>query len=145
MLRIRVLETRDISAVLQLANTYAAFDAPMSEADLATGQSYPDGSIVAEDDGRVVGFVLGYLREIPAAVLDHWKASIVGHVELLVVDPRSRNRGIGAALLKELLRAFKQAGADLVTLHCPAEAREAKRLYDKHSFGVRAYEMSKRL
>jgi hypothetical protein len=45
--------------------------------------------------------------------------------------------------LSKLLEEFKRAGADLVTLHCPTEAAEAKKLYDKLGFEVRAYYMRK--
>jgi ribosomal protein S18 acetylase RimI-like enzyme len=144
-MNIRRFETKDTAAVVQLANDYAGFDAPISEADLAISKALPDGLIVAEEHGHIVGLVFGHLRDIPTNVLEHWGASSVGHVELLAVDPNYRNRGIGTTLVEDLFRAFKRAGADFVTLHCPAEAKEAKRVYDGLGFHVRAYEMGKKL
>jgi len=144
-LKLRAFETRDTAAVIDLANKHALFDAPISEADLAITRSFPDGFIVAEEGGQIVGFVLGYLRDVPTEVLEHWRASKGGHVELLAVDSRYRNGGVGTALMNELLRVFKLAGADFVTLHCPAEAKEAKHVYAKLGFRVRAYELRKRL
>lgn len=46
-------------------------------------------------------------------------------------------------MLKRLLEEFRKAGADVV--HCPAEAIEAKKLYDKLGFEVGAYHMKRRL
>jgi ribosomal protein S18 acetylase RimI-like enzyme len=143
-LKLRAFETRDSTAVIELANKYALFGAPISEADLAIARSFPNGFIVAEDSGRIVGFVLGYIRDIPVHVLEHWGASNVGHVELLAVDPSHRNQGLATALLNELLRVFKLAGVDFVTLHCPAKAKEARHIYARLGFRVRAFEMSKR-
>jgi ribosomal protein S18 acetylase RimI-like enzyme len=144
-LKIRAFETDDTESVLQLANTYAFFDGPMHESDLAISGSFPDGFLIAEDEGHIVGFVMGYLRDFPADVLENWGVSTVGHIEILVVAPPYRERGIATALMKNILDVFKRAGAEMVTLHCPVSAREAKHLYDKLGFSVRAYEMKKRL
>ena len=106
---------------------------------------FPNGFWVAEEDDKVVGFVYGYFKDVPGDVLARWRASKVGEIALMAVDTNYRNRGIGTALLCKLLEEFKRAGADLVILHCPAEAVKAKKLYDKLGFEVRAYHMKKRL
>lgn len=144
-MKIRRFETNDIAAVIQLANEYAEFDVPISEADLAIFRTFPDGLIVAEDRGHIVGFAFGHLRDVPTAALEHWGATSAGYVQLLAVHPNYRNRGIGTTLVKQLFDAFRRAGADFVTLHCPAEAKEAKRVYEELELHVRAYEMGKKL
>lgn len=48
---------------------------------------------VAEDDGRLVGFIHGRFRDISAQVLERWKATKVGHVTLMAVAPSHRRRG----------------------------------------------------
>jgi len=145
MLRLRVFKTEDMTAVLQLANAYAAFDVTTSESDLVITKFFQNGFWVAEEDDKVVGFAYGYFKDVPSGVLARWRASKVGEITLMVVDPSYRNKGIGTALLRKLLEEFKKAGADLITLHCPAEAIEAKKLYDKLGFEVRAYHMKKSL
>jgi len=145
MLRLRVFKTEDMRAVLQLANAYAAFDGTTSESDLVITKFFQNGFWVAEEDDKVVGFAYGYFKDVPSGVLARWRASKVGEITLMVVDPSYRNKGIGTALLRKLLEEFKKAGADLITLHCPAEAIEAKKLYDKLGFEVRAYHMKKSL
>ncbi|HYI36089.1 MAG TPA: GNAT family N-acetyltransferase [Thermoleophilaceae bacterium] len=98
-MRIRVAGADDAQAVL------AVWDAARSGgADMADGaedfvrliERSPDGVLVAEDDGRVVGTVI--------AVWDGWRGSIAR----LVVLPSHRRRGIGRALVdagEETLRA----------------------------------------
>jgi len=145
MLRLRAFKTEDMARVLQLANTYAAFDGTTSEADLAITKLFPKGFWVAEEDDKVVGFAYGYFKNVPAEVLARWGASKVAEIALIAVDANYRNRGIGTALLSTLLEELKKAGANLILLNCPAEAIEAKKLYDKLGFEVRSYHMKKRL
>ena len=142
---IRQFSGADTGPVLGLANTYAAFDGTTSEADLAVTGSFPKGFLVAEDEGRIVGFVYGYFKDVPSVVLDRWKATKVGYVALMAVEPSHRKKGTGTALLNRLLEEFRAAGADMVTLDCPAQAAEAKRLYDKMGFEPRFYGLKKRL
>jgi len=145
MFKLRLFKTEDTGRVLQLANAYAAFDMSIDEADLSMAKSFPNGFWIAEEDDRVVGVAYGYFRDVPPEVLERWEASKAGYVALMAVDESYRRRGIGGALLKRLLEEFRKAGADVVTVHCPAEAIEAKKLYDKLGFEVGAYHMKRRL
>ncbi|MBY8998725.1 MAG: GNAT family N-acetyltransferase [Candidatus Thorarchaeota archaeon] len=142
---IRSFESQDIKQVVNLANSYSSFDSDVTEADFQPAWSFPRGLLVAEDDEHIVGFVFAYLREVPGEVLNRWAASKVAQIEILVVDSSYRDRGIGKALLDRLLEILREEGVDMVLLHCPTEAIEAKHLYDKLGFEVRAYDMRKRL
>jgi ribosomal protein S18 acetylase RimI-like enzyme len=144
-MNIRFSKPQDIKQVVSLANRYASFDSAVTEADFQCTSSFPKGLIVADDDGLILGFVFGYIREIPDEVLTKWNASKAAQIELLVVDPSYRGQGIGRTLLDKLLEAFKEEVVDLVLLHCPAESKEARHLYERVGFQVRAYAMEKRL
>ena len=144
-MNIRFSKPQDIKQVVSLANRYASFDSAVTEADFQCTSSFPKGLIVADDDGSILGFVFGYIREIPDEVLTKWNASKAAQIELLVVDPSYRGQGIGRTLLDKLLEAFKEEVVDLVLLHCPAESKEARHLYERVGFQVRAYAMEKRL
>ena len=72
-------------------------------------------------------------------------ASWVGEVTLLIVDPKYRKRGIGTALLAKLIEVFKKARIDMLLLNVPVDAVNAKGLYERCGFEVRAYHMRKRL
>lgn len=78
-------------------------------------------------------------------MLHRWRVSRVAELELLVVHPSYRGLGIGEALLNRLLHALREEHIDMVLLHCPIEASEAKHLYEKYGFEVRAFAMKKRL
>ncbi len=135
----------DLDRVLEIAVKYATFDSTTRESDLRRAARFPRGFWVAEEeDGKVVGFAFGRLKEAPEEVLDRWKAKKVGYVELMAVVPERRRRGIGRALLERLLEELKRARADVVLLDCPAEAVEAARLYAHMGFEVRYQGMRKR-
>lgn len=142
---IRSFKSQDINQIVSLTNRYAAFDSEVTEADFQPAWSFPKGLLVAEEDSQVIGFVFAYLREVPNEVLNRWNVSKVAQIELLVVGPSYRNQGVGTSLLERLFQLLKEDEVDQVILHCPANAIEAKKLYDKMGFEVRAYAMKKNL
>ena len=144
-LNIRQFEANDTDSIIHLANKYAFFDGPASEKDLEITKSFPEGFIVTEEKEKIIGFVYGYFREVPPEVLANWGVAKVATIELLVVDPRYRNRGVGTELLDRLIEILKGAGAELIGLHCPVEAIEARHLYEKMGFEVSAIHMRKKL
>jgi ribosomal protein S18 acetylase RimI-like enzyme len=144
-LKIRVFKPQDIKQVVSLANEYASFDSDVAEVDFQPAMSFPGGLLVAEDDKQLVGLVFSYIREVPGEILSRWDVSKVAQIEVMVVAPSYRGQGIGKALLDRLLETLREKGVDLVLLHCPVESKEAKHLYDKLGFEVRAYAMKKRL
>jgi ribosomal protein S18 acetylase RimI-like enzyme len=144
-MKIRFFKPQDIQQIVNLTNRFASFDADVTEADFQASRAFPRGFLVSVHDEQVIGFVFAYLKEIPSDILNKWDASKVAQIELVVVDPPYREQGIGKSLLDRLFEILQEEGVDLVLLHCPAEAVEAKRLYDKLGFEVRAYAMKKRL
>ena len=144
-MKIRQFEQRDTDVVIQLANDFASFDGPTTEEDLKVTHAFPEGFIVAEKDGNVVGLAYAYFREVPKEVLDNWGVSKVATIELLVVNPKYRKHGIGTSLIENLIGIFNKAGVDMIGLTCPVGASSAKRLYENHGFEISAYHMRKKL
>jgi GNAT superfamily N-acetyltransferase len=82
---------------------------------------------VAEEDGRVAGFVC-------AAVVDPRR--LIGEIAMLAVDPASQRHGIGAALTETATAWLRDSGMRVAFLgtggdegHAPA-----RRLYDRAGF-----------
>ncbi|ADL19038.1 N-terminal acetyltransferase [Acidilobus saccharovorans 345-15] len=80
--------------------------------------------IVAEEDGEVAGYALGYVE-----------GRGVGHLASLAVRPAFRRRGIASALLAEAERVLKGEGAVAVKLEVRETNYPAINLYLK--FGYR--------
>jgi ribosomal protein S18 acetylase RimI-like enzyme len=61
----------------------------------------------------------------------------IGHVDDLFVRPAHRRRGVAAAILRELARAFRERGVEHVALDVDAGNETARTLYE--SFGFTRY------
>ena len=89
--------------------------------------------VAVAQDGRLAGFVLGW----------HDAARSIGQVEPLGVHPEFARRGIGAALLGELLARFRRLGAMVAQVEAAAGNFAAIRAYQRVGFRpqhvVRAY------
>lgn len=144
-MNIRPFTPEDITQIISLTNEYASFDSDVTAADFSSAHAFPQGLLVAEAAGRIVAFIFGYIKEVPGTILNRWNAQKAAQINLLVVEPPYRRQGTGETLMRKLEDAFREEDVDLILLHCPAEATEAKHLYDKLGFEVRAYAMKKRL
>lgn len=68
--------------------------------------------LVAEEDGRAVGFLEGRLFEGTPAI---------GYVYFVAVDPDARRKGIGRELVEESLRRFAARGATRIFAAVPRD------------------------
>jgi ribosomal protein S18 acetylase RimI-like enzyme len=66
----------------------------------------PDSSQVAEQDGKVIGFMLGEVRGGEFGMEEP-----TGWIEFFGVDPSAREKGVGRRLTDALLDGFRKRGA----------------------------------
>jgi len=66
----------------------------------------PEASLVAESDGRVVGFMLGEVRSGEFGLEEP-----TGWIEVLGVDPDFRGQAVGRRLGDRMLEHFRERGA----------------------------------
>jgi aminoglycoside 6'-N-acetyltransferase I len=82
-------------------------------------------ALVAEEDGRALGFVFCVLGD---------RGRRTAHVTDIYVRPEARNRGIGRALLAELVEPARAAGLEHVSLEVLVRNTDARRLYERLGF-----------
>jgi ribosomal protein S18 acetylase RimI-like enzyme len=82
-------------------------------------------ALIAEEDGEPVGFAFCVLGE---------RGRKTAHVTDLYVRPEARRRGIGRALLAELVEPAREAGLAHVSLEVLIHNVEARRLYERLGF-----------
>ena len=82
--------------------------------------------VLADRDGTLAGFAVGYLTR-----------SRTAHVVTLDVGPGERRRGLGRALLEELLERLARAGAVEARLEVSTENTGAIAFYETLAFRVR--------
>src|SRR5207302_6969493 len=93
-------------------------------ADLS--ETIRDGvALIAERDGRAVGFVFCVLGDTGRQT---------AHVTDIYVRPEARGRGIGQALLAEIIEPARAAGFDHASLEVLLRNADARRLYERLGF-----------
>ena len=124
-LNFRAMELTDVDEVLKVEKasfvtpwSRAAFVAEIGDNDLAC-------YLVAEADGRVIGYAGMWL------ILDE------AHVTNVALLPDFRGRGLGSALMGALCEVAKTVGALRMTLEVRPSNLAAQRLYGKLGFEVR--------
>ncbi len=80
-------------------------------------------TLVAEDAGEVVGFVIGRCAQ------RHW-----GTVVTLDVAPAWQRRGVGGQLMAAIESWLAAQGVRVVSLETPADENGARRFYEKHGY-----------
>jgi len=87
-------------------------------------------SLVAEDDGKILGWAVGFTwtrGKIP------W-----GRVFALAIHPEARGRKLGGRLLHELIQQLRQRGATEIFLEVRQDNHPAIALYRRSGFEHRA-------
>ena len=119
---VRPAKPSDYAAIA--ATDTAAFAAPwqMSDALMELAIERADYLSVAEGDGEIVGYQL--------STPSHQG----GHLARLAVRPGQQNRGIGGALLAQLLEHYHQRGAREMTVNTQDTNASSLRLYQRYGF-----------
>jgi ribosomal protein S18 acetylase RimI-like enzyme len=84
----------------------------------------PEGSVVAEIDGRVVGFMLGDVRSGEFGI-----EAPSGWIEVIGVDPESGGKGVGRALAEAMLASYRARGVRAVRTMVEASMPEVERFF----------------
>jgi ribosomal protein S18 acetylase RimI-like enzyme len=82
-------------------------------------------ALIAEDDGRALGFVFCVLGA---------PGRMTAHVTDIYVRPEARSKGMGRALLAELIGPAREAGLAHISLEVLVDNIEARRLYERLGF-----------
>ncbi|MBU6410503.1 MAG: GNAT family N-acetyltransferase [Verrucomicrobia bacterium] len=85
--------------------------------------------LVAEDDGRIVGFALGCMMEKPRSA---WR---YGWLEWMGVAPRYTRRGIARRFLNQLTQRFIDNNARIMLVDTDEDNAEALAFFRKTGFG----------
>jgi ribosomal protein S18 acetylase RimI-like enzyme len=149
---IRPGAAEDVAAVLPLVARTIAFHEQLDEARFgAVPDAYrryegwftsmagtSEGAFfVAEQDGRIVGFVFGQIQE----EYKMYRLNRYGMLHDLWVEPAYRRRGAAKALIRAVLDRFRQAGVTQARLDSGAGNEAAQRLFAACGFRPSVLEM----
>lgn len=122
LVQIREVTEKDLSTILSIE--YKCFKDPYPLSLLNRLRvMHPDGFLVAEADGKVVGYVIVVIK---------WGAT--GHIMAIGVDPIYRRQQIGSTLIKHAMDRLRAKGAKLVRLEVRKSNIGAQQFYLKLGF-----------
>ena len=105
--KIRVLDENDLDAVVEIDKRILGQERHSYwKRKMAYAGIYPRPALVAEVEGKIVGFILGFVSGWEFCVPD-----TVGWIETIGVDPDFQRRGIGKALFQALINIFRKSGS----------------------------------
>ncbi len=104
--KIRVLDENDLDAVVEIDRRVLGQERrSFWKRKIAYAGIYPRPALVAVVEGKIVGFILGFVSGWEFGVPD-----TVGWIDTLGVDPAFQRRGIGRMLFNALIEIFKKSG-----------------------------------
>ena len=125
-LKIRSLSELDLSDIVRISELTQGSYQPELWEDRVTYylRRDPEGSVVAEEDGRVVGFMLGDVR-----AGDFGLEEPCGWIEVIGVDPERGGQGIGRALGAAILERYRARGVSSVRTMVDSSMPEIERFF----------------
>jgi len=104
--KIRVLDENDLDAVVEIDRRVLGQERrSFWKRKIAYAGIYPRPALVAVVEGKIVGFILGFVSGWEFGVPD-----TVGWIDTLGVDPAFQRRGIGRTLFNALIEIFRKSG-----------------------------------
>ena len=108
------------------------------EGSLSEMLKRPDAIVIV---GDIDGVPLGFLVGVEQALLDPMGDRRIGVVQLVFTDPEARGVGVGAAMLRLALDAFRERGIDLFDARVSPGHRLAKNFFESNGFKARSITM----
>ncbi len=108
---IRAMKPEDLEAIVEIDTKVLGKSRPeywQMKMDIAEARS-PMASLVAEVDGKVIGFMLG-----DASGWEYGIPETVGYIDTLGVDPDYMGRGVGRTLAEEMVNHLRKVGVTTV-------------------------------
>lgn len=127
---LRPVQAADIEAVADVDR--ASFD-PIwqhNADDLRAAARIADYFTLAEQEGQTIGYQLTTVHGGSA------------HLARLAVIPEARRRGIGYALIADMLRHFAGCGLEFATVNTQADNHASLSLYERLDFNLQPYRVN---
>ena len=108
---IRTMTVKDLDQIVEIDTTILGQSRPEyweMKLELVEKRS-PISSLVAELDGKVIGFVIG-----DASGWEYGAPENIGWIDTIGVDPSVQRKGIAKMLMTEMINNLKKVGVDTI-------------------------------
>ncbi len=139
-MKIRSFREEDLEGIIRIERL--SFKDPWPQTFFSyISRKAPDLFLVAEEEGVILGYVIGEVREVMLSGLPHRLK--MGHIVNIAVAPERRRSGIGSMLMSEVERRFMERKATRSTLEVRESNSTARSFYKNLGYEetgrVRAY------
>ena len=125
MIKLRRISLSDLDRVMEIEKaSFPDREAWSRDYFESLYKIYPEGFIVAENNGKIIGYTTGRPKEELAEIIS------------LAVDPTWRQKGVGAKLTNFLIEHFKEKGLKEISLCVRTKNKKAISFYQKLGFKI---------
>ena len=128
---IRIMKEKDLAKIIEIDTKVLGETRPdywERKAEVA-GTKSPLPSLVAEIEGKVIGFIFGEASGWEYGVPDN-----IGWIDTIGIDPSYQKKGIGTLLMKELINYMKKVGVNTIYTLVNWRDGELLRFFDATGF-----------
>jgi ribosomal protein S18 acetylase RimI-like enzyme len=131
LVKLRALQPKDLDAIAEIDSAILGNPRPEYWKDRIAAIEKHSGiaPIVAELDGKVVGFVIG-----EASGWEYGVPEEVGWIHTVGIDPEFQGQGIGAIMMREMLDNMKKVGVSKVYTFVNWKEAALLRFFDRMGF-----------
>ena len=131
LVKLRTLKPEDLDAIAEIDRAILGTPRPeyWKERIAAIESHSGIAPILAELDGKVVGFVIG-----EASGWEYGVPEEVGWIHTVGVDPEYQGQGVGAIMLHEMLSNMKKVGVTMVYTFVNWKEAALLRFFDRMGF-----------
>jgi predicted N-acetyltransferase YhbS len=129
--KIRALAYGDLDAIVAIDKAVLGKERPeywSMKIEMSENRS-PLTSLVAEKEGKVVGFIMG-----DASGWEYGVPNTVGWIDTIGIHPQYHRKGIGSLLFKEMVNNLKKVGVDTVYTLINWKEWDLLRFFDEMGF-----------
>ena len=117
----------------------------MTDIDLEKVKKYDGKCYLAICDNKVVGLIMGIIRQYDEYDYLDYKCPKEGEITELIVSQNIRSKGIGKALMDKIEEYFKSKNCEYVIVDVFAYNENAINFYNKDGYHTRMYTNIKKL
>ena len=121
-IKIRKFTPNDMERLKEIEEASIKFLTPLSSL-LYFYEIDPEGFLVAETDGKIIGYVIGNMQN-----------DLEGHILAIAVDPNHKRQGVGTQLMRAIINRLKDNGAARVRVELKLYNTNAKKFYSNLGF-----------
>ncbi len=124
MAKLRKFEPWDLAQIVKIAKISFPKNRIASKSFEKYFKNYPDGFLVSEELGEIMGFAIGQFKDQLSQVI------------FVAVNPPCRQKGVGTELINSLTEHFKNTGSKELFLHVRTDNKEAVAFFQGLNFQI---------